>query len=485
MPQIVFNFVRSKKCIIMKFNQFRFIIPLFAIILLNSCLGTNDPTTYSENPTFVSLKFAANDSIPNLEDAVFSLQFDALLNDSVIINLDSLPYQTRIDSVFPTFSFKSTAGSMLYFQNGDSVGITGKDTIDFTQVVAIKNTAAAEIHPRTYKIKVNVHQVEAELYVWNKVNNDLDSHNAVHQKAVILNDKLFYYLSDNTTGYLYNSVDGYSWDPKTVNGLPINTPLNDMSQFNGKLYLSNNNDKIYSTSDGYNWTEKTYTDYNFKSLLFVLNDSLRAITQSKTDLKYRFASSKDGGTWIVREKDEIPANFPISEFTALSFYSRSGKQKGIIVGGKDINGNVVTSNWSSEAKIQNGKTYWVDFSLENHTLDTLAIGSSVIHYDDKLYLLGVRNDKPIFENYYKVSIDEGLSWQTADTINNVLPESFSPRNFQSAVVLKPTKFSSSAIYTKTELINSNRIFIIGGKTQTGVLSDIWSGKLNRKSFFRQ
>jgi hypothetical protein len=448
-------------------------------------LGTDDPVSYSDNPAFVSLKFAENDSIANIENAVFTLEYDVLLDDSIIVNLDSLPYQTRIDSVNPTFSFKSSGGTLIYFKNGDSKGVSGTDTIDFNEVEKIENTAADGIKSRTYFVRVNVHQVEPELYVWDWISESVNSINAIQQKAVIFNDTLFYYLNDNVASYLYTSSNGYDWNPKDITGLPANAQLNDLVLLNGKLFVSNNNDKLYSSQDGQNWVEKTYSNYDFKSLVFVLNDSLRAVTQSKSDSKYRFASSKDGENWIVRENDVLPDFFPISDFTAHSFFSRSGKHKGIVVGGKSANGNTLKSNWSTEGKYVNGQMYWTNFSLENHNLDTLALGSSIISYDDKLLLFGVRNDKDEYVNYYKVSKDEGFSWQTPDTLKNVLPDNYSPRTFHSVVVFKPLKYSSSESYTKEGLINSNRIFVIGGKTETNTLTDVWTGKLNRKSFFRQ
>ena len=56
----------------MKFNRFRLLFFLSAIILLSSCLGTTTVTTTSIDPSFVSLVFKVNDSIPALSGAVFT-----------------------------------------------------------------------------------------------------------------------------------------------------------------------------------------------------------------------------------------------------------------------------------------------------------------------------------------------------------------------------------------------------------------------------
>ena len=186
----------------MKFNSFRLLFLLSIIVLLSSCLGTTDTTTLSTDPCFTSLKFAKNDSIPNINTAVFTLVYDATLNDSVIVNLDSLPYQTRIDSVYPTFSFKSSSVAYLVFES-DSVQITGADTIDFSKPVKVRNIASDEKANRVYHIKVNVHQVEPELYVWNKLTDDIDTHSATSQKAIVY--ILCHYLVVNCFGIEFSN----------------------------------------------------------------------------------------------------------------------------------------------------------------------------------------------------------------------------------------------------------------------------------------
>ena len=459
----------------MKFNQFRFIIPLFTIILLSSCLGTNTPTTASSDATFVSLTLAGNDSV---KLAKFTLNADGL----TIVNVDSLPYKTRIDSVYPIFNFKSSSRALLIFPaeykfKKDSALITGKDTVYFSnlaKLIRVRNYAA-DGKQKEYDVKVNVHQVNPDLYVWSKSSDDIDSHNATSQKAIIVNDTIFYYLNNATNAYLYKSTDGKLWSAQTLTNFPANTPLNDMKLLNGKLFFTQNGDKIYSSSNSRNWTAKSSPDYNYKSLLFSLNNKLWAILQSKTDLTYHFASSVDGDTWLVIGK--IPSNFPVSDFASLTFLSRTGQPKVIVTGGVSQANVQLKTNWSTLDGIN-----WIDFSAENHSLDTLALGASIISYDNKLLLFGLRSNNS--KSHYKVSRDEGLSWQIPDSTYNYLPKDFQSRNYQSVVLYKPRTYSKYD--TKQQNIESNRIYIIGGKTATSfVKSDVWTGKLNRKNFLLQ
>ena len=467
----------------MKFNPLRFIFFLSSIIFLGSCLSTNTPTVYSADPAFVSLTFAVNDSVPNLNTAVFTLV------DTTIINVDSLPFRTRVDSVVnPTFTFVSTAGTILRFPTGykykkTTAVLSGKDTIDFRQPISLTNVAADGKAYKNYAVVVNVHKVDPELYLWKPVTPNLYPSNISSQKTVILNDVLFYYLNDGSGSYLYTSTNGSTWNQSSLlKGLPVNTPLNDMINFNGKLYLTQDGVNIYSSTDGLNWTKNAVTKFIFKSLAFVLNGQLWAVVQSNTDSNYWLYESSDGIVWNQPANSKpIEANFPVNDFASVSYSSSTGKAKVLVSGGYSATDNVnaLKNSWSTEDGV-----YWVDFSNENHTLDTLSVGASLISYDNKLFVFGTRKDNG--GNFYKVSKDEGLSWQRPDTLRNFLPKEFTPRNYQSVVVLKPFTFKGvQTIDKKEQILESNRIFIIGGKSATTSYSDVWTGKLNRKNFLRQ
>jgi len=444
----------------MKFNQFKLAFSLLIISILSSCLGSNTVTTTSSDASFVSLTFAANDSIPYLNTAKFLLDGDG----KTIVNIDSLPYKTRIDSVNPVFSFKSTAGTILYFNKSlykykkDSALITGKDTIDFRNPVGVKNYASDAKTYLRYTVKVNVHTVDPELYIWTKVSDKLNSINATSQKTILFNNTFFYFLNDGSNSYLYNSTDGYNWNMSIVNGLPTNTPITDMTLYNSKLYVTQDGFNIYSSSNGTTWVKKSTSDFTFKSLLFGLNGKLWAVVQAKSDLSYRFANSIDGDIWSMTSV--IPTSFPLNDFAPITFSTVTGKSKGLIVGGVSTSGLALRTSWSTE-----DGNYWVNFSTENNTLEAVQ-GASLIRYDNKLLLFG-QIDAYVPIPVYQMSVDEGLSWQTPDTLRNVLPRNYQSRRYGSVVV------------------NNNHIFIIGGKSGSTVYSDVWTGMLNRKKFIRQ
>ena len=80
----------------------------------------------------------------------------------------------------------------------DTLVLTGKDTIDFTKVQSITNYSANKLVSRTYPIKVNVHQIESELYVWKRLVNSIYNHSSNAQQAVFFKNRFLFYASSDS-----------------------------------------------------------------------------------------------------------------------------------------------------------------------------------------------------------------------------------------------------------------------------------------------
>jgi hypothetical protein len=463
----------------MKKNIYKLLIFLTIVYLVSACLGKDKEIEYSDNPYFVSLKFGANDSIPGLVKAVFTLEYDADLNDSIIVNLDSLPFQTRIDSVFPTFTFKST--SYAYLIATDSLGtgldtlfLTGKDTIDFTKVHSITNFSANEKVSRIYPIKINVHQIEPELYVWRKLVNNIYNHSSNTQQAVFFQNRFLLFAGSGLKNYLYTSADAIHWTDAAVTGLPETDNVRGIRVFQDKLYIVHENGLIYTSDDGENWssTDPAVPGYVCHNLLFVLENNLWGLFKQEANQQYYFANSEDGANWTIH--DAVPANFPIVDYAGLSFSSRTGKPKAIVMGGRSTTGNLLSKVWSVEKNIFNAYK-WVDFSVDKFDTEPFS-GASVIPYDNKLLMFGSMdaNDNIIGGGYME-SIDEGLSWRATDSVFNIIQDTVQQ------IVYQPRAYQSVILDEANHLI-----YLIGGrnKDQQGVriFSDVWVGKLNKMFF---
>lgn len=471
-------------------TPFKHLFFILVVVSFSACNWLNNETAVvSSNPTFLSLTFNKSDSVPALSTARFSLVWDDEFKDSVIVNLDSLPYQTKISKVIPKFSFYSTAGSIVYLKDKnnlpiDTIALSGTDTLDFNKVYKIKNTAADKVKERTYYIKVNVHKVQPELYQWNKVVNQIFTHAATKQKAVFFKNNFLLYVSSGIKNYLYTSTNATNWVDKSTAlvGFPTDCNMREIIQFNSKLYVVSTDSKLYSSADGFSWSTESITlsdnNFSFNSLLYIYKANLWAIMKSKTDNSYKFATSTDAKVWTV--KAQIPVNFPIRDFASIGFLTRNNLSKALVAGGYSSNGEILKNVWSTE----NGD-YWLDFSKENSTYGFIA-GSSIISYDNKLLLFGGLNNfgkvplKPYLE-----SKDEGLSWNVPDTINNRIQQMIISSSNDTSFIKYEARAYQSVISTK--IGRDSLIYLIGGfnPLESVTYSDVWVGKLNRLGFIRK
>ena len=475
--------------------NFQFIKLTFLLLVtgfLSSCLPTDPTTTLSSDASFVSLTLSGNDSV---KTAKFTLNADGI----TIENKDSLPFQTRIDSVYTTISFKSSSGAKWYFPKDvykfkkDSSSVLSKDTIDFRRPIDVLNHASDGKTPKRYTIKLNVHKVEPELYVWSNIIDNINSISTVSSKTVIMNDTFFYFQNDGVKSYLSTSANGKSWSSPAENIIPADAILENMLTYNGKIYLLSHN-KIYTSSDGTSWNIATCTPFvnNYQSIICGLNDSIYGVLESNS--KYYIGSSKDGILW--KTLINLPVNFPVSSFASITLQTVTQKSKSVVLGGYSKENALLRNCWSTE----NGY-YWIDFSTENRSLDSLDAGASVISYDKKLLLYGKYST--LDKSFYKESVDEGFSWRTPNLKYNQIRQGFSqksiktakdtiiyvnylPHSKQSVVVDK-----NSNIYLVGGLVNKSMVSVRGfntrqqyfGQTPTYVpSSDVWTGKLNRLSF---
>lgn len=429
---------------------------LCALFMLNSCLDKEYTTVEtSDNATVLSLTFDENDSIPHLDEAEFIIDND----NNLIYNKDSLPYQTRIDSVFPSFTFVSTAGAALIV-DGDTVYLTGNDTVDFTvQPVKLINYASDGIHFKEYDIYVNVHQVEPELFVWTQLCEAVYQHEGSSQKALQKDGAFYVLVSSGLKNNLYVSEDASQWQAHAVEGLPQNMDFRQALVFNGKFYVASEG-KLYASDDASVWNETSHSDYEFVNLLYVFNDELWAVVRNVQTGAITFAGSRDAQIWM--EGVALPEKFPISDYAAFTFESRTGKAKAMVMGGITAEGVVCNTRWCTE-----DGSLWVDYSVEQPEFGSLS-GAAVVYYADRLLMFGgVDANNQLFEGPILESYDEGLHWAAPDTTLNKLPDTYAVRTNQSAFVY------------------GTSIYLFGGRTRTQVFSDMWKGKLNKMDFSQQ
>ena len=426
----------------MKLQRIPFVLMIIVGVFMSACTDTDDSTTTSKTTTITRF-YLKNDSVTGLNKTVFTIDNDS----NVIYNVDSLPYLSDVDSVIPSI-YSAITLSAVYLN--DTTLYTGKDTLDFTKPVKITTIATDKKTTRTYTVKVNVHQVDPDLYEWEGIKSEIYQGATVEQKALLFSNTMHLFVKTTTEFKRYESVDGKSWTESTVTGLPLASSLKGIITTKDEMLLVYNQE-LYRSTNGSSWSKLTSPTVQLTSLLFSMNNKVYALGTTDGSNRIMFESS-DKTNWV--NLGVAPENFPVSGFSVWVDAAPSGKMQAFIVGGRSAQGTLLSSVWSTE----NG-SYWANLTAEKEWF-TPREEAAVVQYGGGLMLIGGKNDSGTLTDTQWVSPDYGLSWKAAEE-KAQLPDLYIPRFGQSIIVDK-----------------DNYIYLIGGQTSSTFLKDVWKGRKN-------
>ncbi len=423
---------------------------------LTACLNSvQNEYAVSDDATVASMRFASNDTMPGLAAATFIIE--ERLDTGLIHNIDSIMYGTRVDKAIPIFSFNATPAAAILYTPNDTVFLSVADTVDFTQSpIYLQVVASDNMHQKWYKIKVNVHQVDPDLFDWKQLATHVYPTDGAEQKAFELNDAFYIIVNNGLGNSLYRSDNAQTWQQVSITGLPDNCQVRNIWQMDNTLYYAAG-DAIYTSTNATEWSKLT-PDANIANLLFFFNEQIWGIAYDAAVGQYHFATSTDMLAWQLQEA--IPANFPISDYAALTFQSASRRPRAMVVGGFSATGESLNTRWNVEYLENRGYT-WTNFSIEQPAFRSLT-GVSVIWYNKRFYLFGGADaDNQLGDYAMLESVDEGMNWNIPDSAHNCLPTTYQLR-------------SKSSVFVGSD----NAIYIVGGQSRTAIFSDVYRGKLN-------
>lgn len=438
-------------------NKFFFIATVVGAIL-TSCLGKQSEGL-SENAKITSFSLKYKDTTIDLSKIKYDIK-EISKGNGTITPVDSLPYGTKLEALVVTLG-QSRLSSAKIFETKDGVRQKefdaldkSPDTVNFTDIVYIETTAADKKTHYLYKVMLYAHKQDPDLYLWSGILTNAIPQNITQEKLVRRDSVMMWYTANGSALSVYTSSDGKSWQAKTPTGLPAGIDLRYMLAVGDSLYMAHNTD-LYRSADGLTWQRKTTTK-SVDNLLCSIGGNIYAIDNTSLKL-YRLAA----GDWellqLATPSRTLPDNFPVDGAGIWSDRSANGVDRVYIAGGVDKGGNLLGSVWTSE----NG-LYWVNIG-SNSTLMTPRRDVAVFQYDDKLMLIGGKDNSGIVTtNYYIYSPDYGITWATA-TDKMKLSPLFSPR-YNAQVVVMPKK---------------KRIYIVGGRAADGsFIKDVWAGGKN-------
>lgn len=454
-----------------------FLIITAVVLVFFGCLGEQKVQDPSDDPQILSVSIQENDSSPNASSAVFTINQE----DSIIFNVDSLPYGTRIDSLHLSFNFASSSGFIIndtvpespHSINPYASATSGRTSasVDFNKLVKVKNIASDEKHSKAYTIELRVHTVDTYLHSYTQLNSAIKSNPSANQKAVMLNNTFYYFFGYESQNDVYSSTDGKEWTSMgSPENLPIQASLRDMVVYGDSILLLHNGNEIYKSDNGKSWKMHIInadTNYDLAALLFVFKEKLWAVAKDKSTNAVRIVSSDDGINWEFNEKREF-FNFPVKNFSATRFKPIIGREKVLITGGFDAFGNRLNTLWSAENVMGVDTLYWVNLQHRHFKLDQVSDAGTAYYGGKMLMMGGKKSDTELSDTLYQLaqSIDEGLTWQMPDSTQHFLPEEY---GFRSNV---------SVIQDEEDL----SLYLIGGSRGNQNLSDVWKVKVNFYSF---
>ncbi|MBO5619050.1 MAG: hypothetical protein J5902_03605 [Paludibacteraceae bacterium] len=438
-------------------KRYSYIIIGLLAALVTACDTNTTTTAKSSVAQLTAFSFAKNDTMPGLAKAVFTVE--ERLDTGLVWNKDSIQYGTRLEKVVPRFVFASTPGSA-YLRTADTLCIlTGYDTLDFTKTpiyLTIRSQDGSTT--KTYEIRPTVHTKDPDLYEWTQLKDAIYLLDDSEQRVLEL-DKRFVMVKSN--GYeldVFSSEDGIDWTHLgEPTGLPDGTGVRQIIS-NGDTLFYGKDDYVYTSTDGLLWTAHSVS-YPVSTMVLYWNKRVWAMVDNNGRELALWNGTDLEPSGLKTSEDD----FPVSDFATVCFHSASGRERAMIMGGFAESGRALNSRWNLEYSRhtpENNGYRLQEFSVDRPAFKALT-GISVIWYNNRLLMFGgVDADMKYQGRDILISTDEGLNWTAADTTKNKLPEVYTARQKQTA------------------LVRDNYIYLFGGQDAYATYSDVYRGKLN-------
>ena len=223
-------------------------------------VNTTSPYAYIKSFSIGSIKslypaFTAEGKDTAVYKTISFSSFPFTINQSTgeIYNYDSLFFATRVSKVVVNMNVEGVA-SIYNDATGTYDYFAAEDSIDFTSPRKFRITSTDGSYSKDYTISVNVHQVEPELMVWNRVTGavSLNPKKAIESGGVVY---VFGTLADRTPVFTTSSVGSIMpWSAyQEVNGLPKTVDFTTVHLFNGKWYALAAGD-LYASENAEDWS---------------------------------------------------------------------------------------------------------------------------------------------------------------------------------------------------------------------------------------
>lgn len=485
------------------------------LLIAAACNSKSDDTedvivTTSANVAVKEFYLNANSKIlDNLDSVFFSLDLD----NGVIYNADSLPKGTDVSHLLATITFASTLSKAdIIYTSSTTLNDTTidyltnpTDTIDFSYPVKLEVTAADETSSFTYTIKVNIHKMEPDSIMWDKLAiSKLPSRlpNPVEQKTVFFNEKIFSLIAEYNATYTLSTSDNLNDDAWVKNEVsyPFIPRVESFCCSDSTFWILSEEGELFNSNDAIEWTS---TGQNWMTILGGYMSGILGIKETGNQLVH---CSYPEALGIPETPLEI--DFPVDGCSSLAVVPNDWypQSMAFTVGGKSDEGNLISSVWAFDGE------RWAVINDSLPALENPMLAHYVVYRDtpylfvyrqfDAWLLFGGKTSDNSFNRTLFYSLDNGVTWSEAPELMQ-LPEDF-PTLFGADLIVAGYELSADIsdlwndITTKapgrwlkpTYSLDGYDInwicpylYVFGGYGTSNKLSDsIWRGVLTRLTF---
>lgn len=510
-------------------NKYLLALPLIALMALlsTSCNSKSDDEQEGQNISYTSTVISSfslvedEEVLRDLNTVFFTIDLD----NALIFNAQPLPKGTKVSSLGVTIG--TGVLSAINISYIDDNGAT--QTIDYMADSSAKInfshgpatvtvTSGDGNHTRSYKITVNVYDVDADLLAWDDASRaelptNLGIDNVKAAKAVDYNGQPLVLTSDGQGGLCIATcadIDNPQWT-YTIPVMPYNTPdgrvnVSTLTVCGDDLYMTAGDNLLLTSSDG--GRQWGVADSPMTYIYGTYGDRLLGNLKDASG-NYSLVEYPSGTT------SAMPAGFPVSGTSQMLAYEKLWMESPIsmMMGGTLADGSLTDACWAYDG------TTWCNIAVTPapkrtgvtlvpyfvyRTASTSWVTTKLTAF---LAMGGTNPDGTLSKEVY-VSTDFGAHWLKADAPLQ-LPDALPAFTGASGLVYSQTMSDDRPSTSAWEAVASNEmplwisrnyikdetgvtpiiewecpyIYLIGGHGADGAIDkNIWRGVINRLKF---
>lgn len=488
-----------------------FVVVMAATGSCNSKSEGDEIAVTSATVAIKEFKLKANSLLLTSLDSVF---FSLDLDNGVIFNADSLPKGTDVSRLVVDITFMNTmTAANLNFRKDNVKDTTVNyltnpgDSIDFTYPVTLNVTAADGTSTYEYLLKVNVHKVEPDSLIWDRLATSAlpsSKSDPKTQKTIATTGGVYTLIEESDGSFsMARAEDMASLPDATAESFnPGFVPeIESFCEAAGNFYMLSSDGTLYESQNAEDWDA---TSEKWISIIGTYADHILGLKENDGEMYYCHYPEDN-----VIADGMSAEDFPIAGRSELGIIETgwSPLPIGIFNGGTDRNGNISGATWAFDGK---------SWTIISEKPAPALTGSTLIRYVtfrnsgslrkktelDVWLLMGGKDSEDNYNTDLYLTLDNGVTWTKASAFMQ-LPQAF-PRLEGADAIVEYSELSASlaANWSRRDIKDPGRwmkisynidgndiywecpyIYIIGGTTPEGTLSDIlWRMVLARLEF---